>query len=191
MANLFATTGAARLTLARHPDRTREGSGLEVQSQILREYAQDDGFGEAASNTLARRRRQPRGFTLIEVLIAGMILAISAAVIGTALSHAYASLSEAKDERRAAILLDDLLTKIDMIGPARIASEGPRQGNFDGSDERFSWSVDIQNRPQGHLYDITATLSWSYGKQEKSVQVHTYLNDPPNSRDATLRWRDL
>jgi len=180
--------------LFRHPERTREGSNHERQGQILREYAQDDGvtnLAESATTSFVRRRHRHTGFTLIEVLVAGMILAISAAVMGTALSHAYASLSEARDERRAAILLDDLLTKIDMVGPARIADQGPRQGNFDGSDARFSWSVDIKSRPQGHLYDITATLSWASGKQNKSVQAHTYLNDAPNSRDATIRWRDL
>jgi Tfp pilus assembly protein PilV len=131
------------------------------------------------------------GFTLIETLAAGVILAMAVAVLGTVLSHAYASLGDARDERRAAVLLNDLLTKVDMIGPARIASEGPRQGKFDGTDERFSWSIDIQNRPQGHLYEVAVTLTWNYAGADKQARIRTYLNDAPKSRDATLKWRDL
>lgn len=137
------------------------------------------------------RAHSRSGFTLVEALVAGIILALAAAVIGTAVSHSYASLAEARDERRASILIDDLLTKVDLIGPSRIASEGPQQGKFDGEDERFSWSIDISNRPEGHLYEVTVTLSWPYAGKDKSVAIHTYLNDPPSSRDASLRWKDL
>src|SRR6476469_637761 len=86
-------------------------------------------------------RSRSGGFTLIELLVAGIILAMSVAVIATAVSRSYATLADARDERRAATLLDDLLTKVDMIGPARISSEGPRNGQFDGADERFAWSL--------------------------------------------------
>ncbi|MGA2499056.1 MAG: GTPase [Tepidisphaeraceae bacterium] len=34
----------------RHPERTREGSGHEIQSRMLREYAQHDGCGDANSS---------------------------------------------------------------------------------------------------------------------------------------------
>jgi Tfp pilus assembly protein PilV len=147
----------------------------------------------AAACSLVRRRasRSRQGFTLIEALVAGIILAMAGTVVGTALVHAYGALGEARDERRAAILLDDLLTKIDMIGPARIASEGPHQGKCDGTDERFAWSIDIQNRPQGHLYEVAVTLSWTYAGRDKTACIRTYLNDPPKSRDGTLKWRDL
>jgi type II secretory pathway pseudopilin PulG len=137
------------------------------------------------------RRHRAGGFTLIETLVAGIILALAIAVMSTAISHAYSALGESRDERRAAALLDDLLTKIDLIGPARIANEGPHNGNFDGGDERFSWTADIQNRPQGHLFQVTVTVSWTEAGKSKSATIDTYLNDPPKSRDSTLKWRDL
>jgi type II secretory pathway pseudopilin PulG len=132
-----------------------------------------------------------RGFTVVEALVAGIILALAVAVIGTSLSQAYGSLADARDERRAAALLDELLTKIDMLGPARIAAEGPRSGNFQTPDDRFSWSAEIRNRPQGHLYDVTVTISWPVANHNRSVQVQTYLNDQPKSRNALLKWDDL
>ena len=137
------------------------------------------------------RKHRANGFTLIEVLVAGIILALAIGVMGTALSRSYAALSDARDERRASTLLDELMTKVDLIGPARIATEGPHSGSFDGADERFSWSIDVEDRPQGHLYHVTAVVKWMKGKQQMSREVQTYLNDPPKSHDATLKWRDL
>ena len=132
-----------------------------------------------------------RGFTLIETLIAGIILALAIAVMGTTVSHSYGTLADARDERRAAALMEELLTKIDLIGPARMASEGPHGGSFDAPDDRFSWSLDISNRPQGHLYQVDVTVSWANGAHQKTIRIQTYLNDPPKSRDSTLKWRDL
>ncbi len=138
-----------------------------------------------------RSHPQRGGFTLIEVLVAGIILAMAIGVMGMALSRSYGALSDARDERRAAALLNELLTKVDLIGPERIASEGPRSGNFEDEDERFSWTIDVANRPDGHLYQVTATIKWSQGKQELSREVQTYLNDPPKSHDPAVKWRDL
>src|SRR5689334_3095517 len=141
------------------------------------------------------RRRSPHhrrtGFTLIEVLVAGIILALAIGVMGTAVSRSYAALSDARDERRVSTLLDELMTKVDLIGPARISSEGPHSGNFDGADERFSWTIDVETRPIGHLYQVTATVKWTKGQQQMSRQAQTFLNDLPKSHDATLKWRDL
>ena len=77
-----------------------------------------------------RHRHRSSGFTLIETLIAGIILALAIAVMGTTVSHSYGTLADARDERRAAALMEELLTKIDLIGPARMASEGPHGGSF-------------------------------------------------------------
>lgn len=139
----------------------------------------------------SRSPRRHRGFTLIEVLIAGILLAASIAVMGTAVSRSYRGSADANDDRRAALLLSDLMTKIDLIGPARLASEGPRSGSFDGEDSRFSWSVEIQNRQQGHLYQVNVTLSWTAGTTKRRAQVQTLLDDPPKSHDASIKWRDL
>jgi len=40
--------GERGLIMHRHPERTREGSGIEGLGWILREYAQDDMRAEAA-----------------------------------------------------------------------------------------------------------------------------------------------
>ena len=148
--------------------------------------------------TLSRARRvrrwervSGRGFTLVEALAAGMILAVVAAVIGSAVTHSMASLTESKDQQLAAGLLDQIMTKIDLIGPERVSVEGPFSGSFDGDNSRFTWEATVESMYEGHLYDVTVTVSWPTMGGTRSVEAHTYLNDEPESRNAELMWDSL
>ena len=138
-----------------------------------------------------RSRRGHDGFTLVEALSAGMILALAAGVLATAVSSGLRSLELARDFQRAAELVDRTLTKIDLLGPDRLQLEGPREGRFPPPDERFSWDTTIQTRAEGHLYEVTVRISWPAVSGHRSVQAQTLLNDPPRSRDERLQWDDL
>jgi uncharacterized protein (DUF58 family) len=145
------------------------------------------------SNTLEagkRRRVRRGGFTLVEALAAGIILAVGGAVVGASLAQTYESLRVAKDEQHAAELLDGVLTRIDLIGPDRLGREGPSEGRC-AEDDRFSWRAQFRPLEIGHLYEVTVTVSWSTPRGLRSVEAQTYLNDPPGSRDATLSWEAL
>lgn len=135
--------------------------------------------------------RHRSGFTLVEALAAGMILAVSAGAIGSAVSHSLQSLRLARDTQRAAELLDQTVTRIDLIGPERLLREGPLQGAFDRPDEKYSWEATITSRSQGHLYDVSVLVSWPEGRGRRTAQVQTRLNDPPGSRNTSMRWSDL
>ena len=133
-------------------------------------------------------RRSPRAFTIVEALIAGMILAISAAVIGTGVSQAVKVRAQGRDAQQAAELLDRLMTKIDLLGPARLLVEGPTQGRIAG---RFEWSAQIEEPLIGDLYTISLELRWAGPTGNRRVRAHTLLNDAPKSRNPILQWEDL
>jgi len=133
-----------------------------------------------------------RGFTLIETLVAGVILALSAGVLGTSVMHAMASLSRARDYQKAAELLDKTFTRIDMVGPARLYVDGFAGGTFDPPEDRFSWQVEITPLTQGHLYQVTVNVFWlTPSGSRRSAEARTLLNDQPGSRPEGIKWRDL
>ena len=136
-------------------------------------------------------QRHRRGFTLVEALTAGMILTISATVLGTATRVSMQSLQLARDYERATELLDRVLTKIDLIGPERMFTEGPTEGEFDGPNAKFRWEATIESRLGGHLYEVTARVLWPTDGSERSVQAATLLNDPPDSRNPNLEWDQI
>ena len=136
----------------------------------------------------ARRSRPRAGFTLVEVLAAGVILAAFAAVLSMSVSHTMASLTRAEEDVLAAQYLDEVLTRIDLLGPERMLREGPMGGVL---DERFSWAAEIRPRLTGSLYEIGVRIEWSTQGGTRSVEGHTLLNDPWGSRDPRLQWEDL
>ena len=133
------------------------------------------------------------GFTLVEVLVAGVILALSAVALGMAVSNCMNSLGLARDYQRAAELLDRTFTKIDLIGPSLLLYEGPTQGVFNEPHQKFSWQAEIDDsRLEGHLYEVTVSIFWQTPSGKlRSIKAQTLLNDPPDSDQSELFWEDL
>ena len=136
-------------------------------------------------------KRRDRGFTIVEALVAGMILSLAAVAIGSSLSRTFGSLQAAKEYQRAAELLDLTLTKIDMFGPDRLLLDKLTGGTFGPPDENFAWEAEIESLPDAHLYEIEVQITWQGPKARRSVTAKTYLNDPPGSRMLNVDWEDL
>ena len=138
------------------------------------------------------RTRRSGGFTLVEALVAGIILAASAAVLGLAVKQGARGRTAARDAQRVAELLDRVLTKIDVIGPARLGEQGPTEGTFASPNDRFSWTATMEPGLTGYLYTVTVRVSWrDAAGHEQSADAQTMLNDPPGSRSDLLEWDDL
>jgi type II secretory pathway pseudopilin PulG len=137
-----------------------------------------------------QRRHCGAGFTVIEALAAGMLLALAGMAIGRAVVGAMGSLRLSSQLQQAAQLLDQTLTRIDLIGPSRLLEEGPTEGEFD-DNPGFRWSAEIEPRFEGYLYDVTVRVTWDTAEGPRPVEAATRLNDPPDSRSAAIRWDEL
>jgi Tfp pilus assembly protein PilV len=140
---------------------------------------------------LRRRKRNAAGFTLVEALAAGIILSISVVALGSLVIRGVQSMRIAREYEVAAELLDQTMTRIDLLGPERLSREGPTSGRFDEPYENYSWDAQIDWRAEGYLYDVTLTVSWEGPTGNRSAQVKTALNDEPDSRDSDLMWEAL
>ena len=139
-----------------------------------------------------RTQRHSGGFTLVETLAAGIILALSAAVLGLSVRQGMRSLAMARDYQQAAELLDETLTKIDLIGPARVLAYGPADGAFAPPNQRFRWSAAIDTSLNQSLYDVAVRISWRTPAGEShSLVAQTFLYDPPDETLSQLAWEDL
>lgn len=137
-------------------------------------------------------RRSRDGFTLVEALVAGVILALSAGVLGVAVRGGMRSMTLAREYQTAAELMDRVLTKIDVVGAARMAEEGPLEGAFEPPNESFSWSAQIVPRQEGDLCEVTVKIVWESGLGTKrSVEAQTLLNDPVRIPEDRPAWDEL
>ncbi len=125
-------------------------------------------------------RRRDKGFTLIEVLVAFVLLAL---VLGTTFeifSTGLARASELEDHSRALVIAQSRLA---VTGVEEAIKEGDTQG--DSEDRRFHWTASVRKVDDGSdpaapmpsvyaMYRIDVRVAWTGGDtRERSLALAT------------------
>jgi len=108
----------------------------------------------------ARRRQQPRGFTLIEVLATMVLLAIVIPVVMRGVTVSLAAADKAKHISTAASLaeskLNDLLTQSLTTGSG---GGSTMSGNFAPDHPDYQWKYDSVSRDYG-VTEVQLKITW-------------------------------
>ncbi|GAB4117288.1 MAG: type II secretion system GspH family protein [Gammaproteobacteria bacterium] len=129
-------------------------------------------------------RLRSRGFTLIEILAAFLVFALSFAVIMQIMSSSLRNTRVAGDLTQAALYAQ---SKMDMLGIDAPVEEGADSGEF---DQRYRWEmqtelytvddergIDPETIPVD-MYRIMLTVYWQKGGREESADFTTlYAQD--------------
>src|SRR5262249_38679021 len=127
----------------------------------------------------ARAANQKAGFTLVEVIVALAILALSLNVILPAISDALWRTGEAEAQAEAASLARSLLAQ---AGSAMPLNNGAAAGQLENG---FRWRLSVSPYDTANQltpvrgYLVSAEVSWDDARQERSV-VLTTLRLGPN-----------
>ena len=123
-------------------------------------------------------RRWSGGFTLLEVLVAFTVLAISLGVLFQIFSTGMRASRSAEEYTRATLLAE---SKLAAIGITDALEEGETTGDF---EDGFAWRVAIRPYrldgpeaeglpPPIEAYEVVVTVSWGQGSGERSVSLTT------------------
>lgn len=140
------------------------------------------------------------GFTLIEVLVAFVILTTTMTVIYAIFSNGLNSLNLSSDYTRAALLAESQLAGVGVLTPLQA---GEQQGRF---DDRYGWDLQISAvaaapagrsraeplldaRQQPELYRLALTLSWHRAGREREFRLETLRLMSPGAVNGGLRSR--
>jgi len=121
-------------------------------------------------------RKNRRGFTLIEAILASVILCGSVLVVGAIATR---SLSQTKLNRQyevATALVDKQLTLIDYIGIEDFIELGRMEGTVEEFEPGYRWKVVTESQGTDNLYKVNITISWIERKRLHSVSVDTMFN---------------
>jgi len=121
--------------------------------------------------------RRSNGFTLIEVLVALVIMAVSLAALFNVFSTALRNTTAAESHALATTHAQTILARIGVEQPL---TEGEISGRI---DEKFSWRIDMHplsvedrsdaNRIFVRPFRVAVTINWVDGLAERSVALET------------------
>ena len=145
------------------------------------------------------RRTSPplrRGALLVDVIVATIILGSSVVAILGVVGRAISAQSNGEELRTAAMLLDEQLNTILMLGPDDYASRGTVEGRCEPPFQDYSYSITLTGGIGGDPYLVRATLSWMSGGRLRTESIETFIaprlgDDPdPDRRPAERIGRD-
>jgi type II secretory pathway pseudopilin PulG len=120
--------------------------------------------------------RKRSGFSLVEVLIAGMILSGAVLTLGAISTNALSDARLNRHYETAAMLADRQLTLIDYLGIDQFVQSGQTEGVFEEYEPGYQWQVSTEYQGTDDLYQVSITMHWAEGKRPYRITVQTMLN---------------
>jgi general secretion pathway protein I len=121
-------------------------------------------------------RRGERGFSLIELLVAFSIMAISLGILYNATGSSARSVGDVEQYQHAAVLAESLLTSRDTVPPTGWNETG-QAGSFSWSIRSvpFETAVSRSDPTAVALHDVLLVVSWKAGERERRLELATLL----------------
>ena len=130
------------------------------------------------------RRDRPtgrRGFALLDVVIAGVILAIGLATLFSLTSRSLEAQREGEIKVLAAGMLDSLLSEVLLEGPADYQDLHSSAGRGDFPYEEFEYRLRISDPGVGEPYEVLATVTHDTGRTyECETLIAAKLGEEPD-----------
>ena len=121
------------------------------------------------------RRRAQSGFTLVEMIVATVLLAVGVVATLGAI-HAAAQTTQAADgAQMSALLAQKQLTQLE-LQPDQLTG-GDQQGEFGDEYPGYKWQQSVEATDYANLFKVTLTVSWGSGNDQHKREFITYLNN--------------
>ena len=138
-------------------------------------------LGSSASRIRSSARGVCSGFTLLEVILAVMILGAAMLAIMEGLAKSLNAVESIRNQNTAIELLSVKMADLEKLDTLE---EQSQDGDFEEAHPGFTWNTDITSTEMQDLYEVHVTIFWKEHGQEASDSVTSYLYRPS---EATRR----
>jgi general secretion pathway protein I len=121
------------------------------------------------------RRSPPRGMTLVEVLVAIVILGASVAGLMAAVTMGLRNQQRGEARAAALWLAQQKLNEVDLIGAHVWMLVRPMSGEEEVAGQAYQWTLKIEQQPVGELFTVSVKVEGP-GKGG-GAELETWIND--------------
>jgi len=121
-------------------------------------------------------RRKKKGFTLIETILACVILCASVLILGAIGTRSLSAVMLNRQYETAAALAEKQLVLIDYIGIDDFIMAGRMEGDVENLEPAYHWQVSAKRVGIDNLYEVKITVNWMERNHNYDVSICTRLN---------------
>jgi len=119
----------------------------------------------------------PKGLTLIEILCATMILAISVVIVLALNRTSIVNYCPGPASERAWRLAHECLDRLSARGVQVLLSQQKLEGDFEPRFPNYRYRLTCAPAASANLYKVTVQILWRENQADRSVEMATYLYD--------------
>ncbi|MBI5406783.1 MAG: type II secretion system minor pseudopilin GspI [Nitrospirae bacterium] len=112
------------------------------------------------------------GFTLLEVMVALLIIATSFIVLLHSRNQSVIAADYARHMTIATLLATEKMGEMEQ---GRIDTTGEDSGNFGEDYPEFIWRTAISDTPYEQVREVRVEVSWGEGKGHRNVELVNYI----------------
>ena len=130
-------------------------------------------------------RRRAKGFTLVEVIAASVILCGAVMLVGRVGTQAMTGTKLNRRYEMAASLVDRQLSLIDYLGIDAFIEAGESEGESEDFGYTFHWQVVTEYQEIDSLFLVRITVTWAEGRRPYSISVDTMFDGVTPMEEAS------
>ncbi|PSW13121.1 type II secretion system protein GspI [Photobacterium sanctipauli] len=123
---------------------------------------------------MATHRRHQRGLTLLEVLVALAVFAISALGVMKAVSQHLNTLGYLEEKTFAAMVADNELAKVRLSGEIPSST---KRGKSELAGREWYWTIKSTKTADGYLRALDVTVATDEARKQSVVVLRTYVEN--------------
>ena len=130
-------------------------------------------------------RNRTRGFTLVEMIVAGFILSVAVVAAVTAFSTVTRVNGKAEVMQTSALLAHQHFSELEQQTSS--LSGGDQQGDFGTAYVGYKWQRTVEATDYPQLFKITLTVIWGSGARAEQYVYTTFMRTDENTTDQQIR----
>lgn len=134
--------------------------------------------------TRTLNRKNKRGFTLVEVIAASVILCAVVMIAGAIGTHSLVGTRLNRRYEMAASLADRQLSLIEYAGIDSIVEMGSLDGDSEELGYLYHWEIVTEYQEIDNLYLVTITVGWVEANRPYTLTVDTMFDGTTQTEEA-------